>query len=104
MAPPFSAGLEISPTEPLHPASRFNSPHEVVGRADLELDEKRAVLAAWASDACSVDAMPALRRAPGSRAPVPVDDVLEALRELDLKAQRSAAQPLSPSPPVGQHR
>jgi hypothetical protein len=34
---------------------------------DLTLNEKRAILASWASDACAVEAAPALRRAPDGR-------------------------------------
>jgi hypothetical protein len=50
------------------------------------LHEKRAVLASWASDACAVEDTPALRRAPGGRREVSVDDILEALRPLDRDA------------------
>ncbi|MFN3627550.1 MAG: hypothetical protein ACK4S3_06685 [Parvibaculum sp.] len=59
--------------------------------ADLTLGEKRAVLAAWASDACAVEAAPALRSAPPGASPVPVDDILQALCELDKEARSDAA-------------
>jgi hypothetical protein len=79
---PEDAGLDAL----LHPAASFNHPDDVIDRRDLALDEKRAILAAWASDACAVEAAPAVRRAPGGRCPVPVDDILEALRRLDRQA------------------
>jgi hypothetical protein len=68
----------------LHPALAFEHPRDVVGDPDLTLNEKRAILASWASDACAV--APALRCAPGTKRPVPVDEVLEALRALDKQA------------------
>ena len=49
----------------LHPAQAFAQPMDVVNDPDLTLSEKRAILAAWASDSCAVEAVPALRRAPG---------------------------------------
>jgi hypothetical protein len=70
----------------LHPAQAFEHPDEVVNDPDLTLNEKRAILASWASDACAVEAAPALRCAPGGRRPVNVDDILEALRSLDRAA------------------
>ena len=73
----------------LHPAQAFEHPRNVVADPDLTVNEKRAVLASWASDACAVEAAPALRCAPGGRAPVPVDEILEALRDLDRQAQAS---------------
>jgi hypothetical protein len=36
----------------LHPALAFSHPSEVVTDPDLTLNEKRAILASWASDAC----------------------------------------------------
>ena len=71
----------------LHPANAFAHPSEVVNDPDLTLSEKRAILASWASDACAVEAAPALRRPPGNR-PVPFDDIMEALRELDRQARQ----------------
>jgi hypothetical protein len=70
----------------LHPARAFAHPREVVADTDLTLNEKRAILASWASDACAVEAAPALRCAPGSERPVSVDAILEALRDLDKLA------------------
>jgi hypothetical protein len=71
----------------LHPAQAFEHPSHVVNDPDLTLNEKRAILASWASDACAFEAAPALRCAPGGN-PVRFDDVMEALRSLDKQAQQ----------------
>ena len=47
----------------LHPAQAFEHPSQVVNDPDLTLNEKRAILASWASDACAIEAAPSLRRA-----------------------------------------
>jgi hypothetical protein len=63
--------------------SRFGNPFDVARHPTLEPEVKRAILASWASDRVAVEGKPALRRPPGLRRPVPVDDVLAALRTLD---------------------
>jgi|SRR5579871_6707192 len=73
----------------LHPAQAFEHPSHVVNDPDLTLNEKRAILAAWASDSCAIEAAPALRYAPGGKQAVQFDDVMEALRTLDKQAQQS---------------
>ena len=78
----------------LHPAQAFEHPRNVVADPDLTVNEKRAILASWASDACAVEAAPALRCAPGGRQPVSVDEILEALRDLDRQARASSTQPM----------
>src|ERR1700683_4549287 len=40
----------------LHPAQAFESPAAVLKDPDLIINEKRAILASWASDACAVEA------------------------------------------------
>jgi hypothetical protein len=72
----------------LDPAEAFEHPSHVVNDPDLTLNEKRALLASWASDACAIEAAPALRRPPGDKTPVRFDDVMEALRTLDKQAQQ----------------
>jgi hypothetical protein len=72
----------------LHPAQAFEHPSEVLHDPDLTLNEKRAILASWASDACAIEALPALRCAPGGKNPVQFDDIIEALRTLDKQAQQ----------------
>jgi len=76
--------------ELLHPAQAFSHPSEVVCDPDLTLNEKRAILASWASDACAVDSAPALRHAGRGRQPVGFDDVMDALRTLDRQASADA--------------
>jgi hypothetical protein len=70
----------------LHPAGAFSRPTDVVRDPDLTLNEKRAILASWASDACAVESAPALRIAPAGSKPVTFDDVMDALRALDEQA------------------
>ena len=67
----------------LFPARHFSHPDEVVGDRTLDTQEKRAILASWASDACAVDSMPALRKPPGAASPVTFDAVMDAFRRLD---------------------
>jgi hypothetical protein len=69
----------------LHPARAFAHPMDVVRDPDLTLNEKRAILASWASDACAVEAAPELRIA-GSGKVVRWDDIMDALRTLDREA------------------
>jgi hypothetical protein len=66
-----------------HPAQAFEHPSHVVTDPDLTLNEKRATLASWASDACAIEAAPAFRRVPGGKRAVGFDEVIEALRTLD---------------------
>ena len=67
----------------VHPGRVFAHPSEVVHHPALSLQEKRAILASWASDACAVESAPSLRLgAPGAK-PVSFDEVMEALRALD---------------------
>lgn len=69
----------------LHPARAFAHPMDVVRDPDLTLNEKRAILASWASDACALEAAPELRiNTSGSI--VRWDDIMDALRDLDREA------------------
>jgi hypothetical protein len=77
----------------LYPARAFGHPNEVVSDPDLTLNEKRAILASWASDACAVESRPALRQAPGSRRSVQFDEVMDALRVLDRQASETYRAP-----------
>ena len=69
----------------LHPAGAFRTPMEVVNDPDMTTQEKRAILASWASDACAVEAAPDLRQ-PNGPSPVRFDDIMDALKRLDGKA------------------
>jgi hypothetical protein len=71
----------------LHPSQAFERPSDVVNDPDLSLNEKRAILASWASDACAVEAVPSLRRPPGGKGVVSFDEVMDALRALDKMAR-----------------
>jgi hypothetical protein len=81
-----TARFEFDLDDLLHPAQAFEHPRRVVEDPDLTLNEKRAILASWASDACAVEAAPALRQAPGSKQPVRFNEVMDALRTLDQQA------------------
>jgi hypothetical protein len=74
----------------LHPSQLFEHPSDVVNDPDLSLNEKRAILASWASDACAVEAAPALRKNPHGRL-VAFDDIMDALRALDRAAGAALA-------------
>jgi|ERR1043166_2322392 hypothetical protein len=66
----------------LHPARAFSHPMDVVRDADLTLNEKRAILASWASDACALEAASDLRVSTSGNV-VRWDDIMDALRALD---------------------
>jgi hypothetical protein len=73
----------------LHPANAFAHPMDVVRDEDLTLNEKRAILASWASDACAIEAAPDLR-VNSSRSVVRWDDIMDALRTLDKETEKYA--------------
>jgi hypothetical protein len=70
----------------LAPARHFKHPDDVLSDDTLDLQEKRAILSSWASDACAVESMPALRQPPGAEQPISFDQVMDALRQLDSDA------------------
>ncbi len=74
----------------LHPDKVFRHPRDVVNSTDLTLGEKRAILASWASDAAAVASCPGLRAPSGLSAPVTIDEILKALRELGRRPPASA--------------
>jgi hypothetical protein len=67
----------------LHPGTVFEHPRDVVSHPSLSLSEKRAILASWTSDASAIASCPSLRAPEGLKAPVTIDDILEALCALD---------------------
>jgi hypothetical protein len=69
----------------IHPGTVFNHPRDVVSHPTLTLAEKRAILGSWASDASAIASCPALRAPDGLKAPVTIDEILDALCELDGK-------------------
>jgi hypothetical protein len=78
-------GKEFELDHLLHPAGAFGTPMEVVNDPDMTLQEKRAILASWASDACAVEAAPDLRLPPAAPV-VRFDDIMHALKRLDGEA------------------
>jgi hypothetical protein len=77
----------------VHPSQVFDHPRDVLSDPDLSLNEKRAILASWASDACAIEASPALRRTPNGGV-VTFDDIMDALGSLDREF--AAAKSLRP--------
>jgi hypothetical protein len=69
----------------LHPARAFPTPMDVVNDPDMTTQEKRAILASWASDAHAVEAAPELRQV-GAAPPVRLEDIMSALKSLDGEA------------------
>ena len=67
----------------LTPARFFKRPDDVLADRKLDVREKRAILSSWASDACAVASMPALRQPPGAEKPVSFDEIMDALMSLD---------------------
>jgi hypothetical protein len=92
-ASPQRATFDLEIENLLHPARAFEHPRHVVEDPDLTLNEKRAILSSWASDACAIEPAPALRQAPGTALPVRFDDVLDALRTLDQQAGNHCSPP-----------
>lgn len=76
----------------------FRYPHEVVGDSQINMAEKRAILAAWASDKNAVESFPALRHLPGTPFPVTFSSVMDARLQLDkiLNSQDDNPPPTSP--------
>ena len=70
------------------PCSRYLHPFEVARHPSLEPEVKRAILASWASDRSAVRDQPALRKPPGARRAVSIDDILAAMRTLDEGTDR----------------
>jgi hypothetical protein len=79
----------------LHPGRAFARPSDVVNDPDLTLNEKRAILASWASDARAAEPNPLLRRSDAGMT-ASWDEIMAALRELDLKAAKSPAARIAP--------
>jgi hypothetical protein len=67
----------------LHPGTVFDHPRDVLANPSLSTSEKRAILASWASDASAIASCPSLRAPAGLKAPISIDEILEALCELD---------------------
>ena len=81
----------------LHPGTVFDHPRDVVADSSLSVSEKRAILASWASDASAIASCPSLRAPASLKAPVTIDEILEALCELDGGPPQSARRQAKPS-------
>jgi hypothetical protein len=64
---------------------QLQRPIDVVRAPALSVDDKRTILAAWASDFYAIDSKPALRQVPGMPEPISIDEVQSALKELDRR-------------------
>ena len=82
----FRATSAVPIASPAMRGAVFFHPREVLQHPRLSPADKRALLAAWPSDACAVEGRPAWRQLPDTGAVVPVDDILAALQALDRKS------------------
>ena len=67
----------------VRPAVGYQNPDDVLKDPHLAVQDKRDILSSWASDASAVQDEPRLRWLLGTVEPVPLDEVLVALRRLD---------------------
>lgn len=79
-----SSAAARGPTILLH-GMRIERPLDVVKATALSADDKRTNLASWASDFYAIDSKPAFRHMTGTPAPVSIDEVQAALKELDRR-------------------
>jgi len=82
-------------------ATAIRGPLDVLRHDGLTFEDKRAVLASWASDACAVEAAPALRRIPVTGQVVQIDDIFDALKALDQHAAQRMPGERGLSAPLG---
>ena len=78
---------------PTRGRQKYEHPRDLVRDPYLTKATKRAILASWASDACAVASNPALRAPAELRSPVPVSDILDALRALDDPREPPGGRP-----------
>ncbi|MGK6356344.1 hypothetical protein ACMGDH_14105 [Sphingomonas sp. DT-207] len=76
----------------LHARIPFKRPGDVVRHPAIMPEVKRMILASWASDRHAIESQPALRKPPELPHPVPVDEVLAALRQLDRPGEGERLQ------------
>lgn len=77
--------LTMGPAVLIKGKTELRRPADIVNARFLSIDDKRAILAAWASDYYAVELKPGLRQIPGLAEPVTIDEVQTALKELDLR-------------------
>ena len=101
---PVEAAAAISAAHLLHPATHFSHPRDVLHADHISKDEKRAILASWASDVFSVESIPALRLYPGTDKAVSYDDIIDALKILYKDSEASGDCVSARSAIPGRHR
>ncbi|SOC90440.1 hypothetical protein SAMN05216358_0505 [Rhizobium sp. AN5] len=67
----------------LLPGLRLERPGDVLRARALSIDDKRTILAAWASDFHGADSNPSFLHIPGTPEPLTTDEISAALRDLD---------------------
>ena len=82
-----NAEAAITAAHLLHPSSHFGHPRDVLAADHISRDDKRAILASWASDIFAVESVPVLRLYPGTDKAVSYDEIVEALKALDAQNQ-----------------
>jgi hypothetical protein len=92
---PEQATAAISAAHLLHPDRHFNHPRDVLAAGDIGKQEKRAILASWASDMFAIESVPALRLYPCTAEAVSYDEIIQALKYLDEDDRRAGEQGLS---------
>jgi len=86
------------------PHRSFQYPHQVVSDANLDVDEKREILAAWASDRHAVESLPTLRHLPGTPFPVTFSSIIDARAALDKLTGVNDDDPQPPMVPAASRR
>lgn len=76
-------GLRAAHERWLRLAVGFQHPRDVLKDPELDLADKRAILASWLSDASAVQDQPHLRWLLGTAEPIAAADIREALARLD---------------------
>jgi len=95
----YPGDTQLNPEVIFQPGAAYTRPDQVLEDPDLSREEKRAILSSWASDACAVESAPSLRLPPGAAAPIPIDDIIAALRSLDGPDQPRPGGVGAPRPP-----
>ncbi|MFS2154982.1 hypothetical protein [Rhizobium sp. Rhizsp42] len=94
---PEKAAAAISAAHLLHPAKHFGHPREVLAAVEIGKDEKRALLASWASDMFAIESTPGLRLYHGADKAVTYDEIIDALKSLDENDQQVGEEGLARS-------
>ena len=76
----------------LRPAVGFDHPMDVLKDPMLDVEDKRAILSSWASDASAVQDEPWMRWLLGTPAPVALSEIREALARLDQRLGQAPPQ------------